>query len=222
MNISLDGRSMYPDLFQDDENGYSKDEVVNLIKRKLNVILKDLSDNSLSKDPPAAVFDIDETLILNQHDRNPGMEDGFTVHPAVQSIYRFLEDQPYFDKIPIFVVTARQKSQASAQYAYNQISHFYGNPNKNGKLVAPLEKLYMTPREHARDVSPALFKFLSRQRVIESGYTIVLNAGDNWSDLGQDELHDDWESKYPATDRHYLLEEAESTSLLSWKVPNRD
>ena len=43
----------------------------------------------------------------------------------------------------------------------------------------------MTPKEHARDVSPALFKFLSRQRVIESGYTIVLNAGDNWSDLGR-------------------------------------
>ena len=52
---------------------------------------------------PAAVFDIDETLILNLE------SDGFTVHEPVKRVYDFLQARG----VAIFVVTARRKSEAA-------------------------------------------------------------------------------------------------------------
>ena len=55
-------------------------------------------------DAPAAIFDIDETLILNVEDN------GYKVNKPVYDVVNFLQNQ----QVPIFVVTARRKSEASA------------------------------------------------------------------------------------------------------------
>lgn len=178
-----------------------------VVIQELKPILEGLKQD-LVANPPAAVFDIDETLILTNTD-----DDGFTVHPAVHKVYRFLRQE----KVPIFVVTARRKSEASAQYAINQLSNFY----------TELEDLYMVNAQHDDDESASVFKFKSRKRVIQKGYTIVLNAGDNWSDLGlmvkygSNKVHREWKGTYPDKTKHYLLHDAEATSRLSWKVPNK-
>jgi len=157
---------------------------------------------------PAAVFDIDETLILNVED------DGYKVHRPVYDVVQFLRKH----HVPVFVVTARRKSEASAAYAMEQLYTFYDE----------FDGLYMVNKEHDEDDSASIFKFRSRQRVMDKGYTIVLNAGDNWSDLGlmakneKHQVHTEWKTTYPSRKKHYLLENVEETSLLSWKVPNKD
>ena len=156
---------------------------------------------------PAAVFDIDETLILNLE------SDGFTVHEPVKRVYDFLQARG----VAIFVVTARRKSEASAKYAQDQIGTFYRG----------WKKLYMVNEEHNEDDSASIFKFECRQRVIDDGYTIILNCGDNWSDLGltveyKDNKYHRFKDDYPDRSKHYVLEDVEETSRISWKVPNKD
>ena len=159
-------------------------------------------------DAPAAIFDIDETLILNVED------DGYKVNRPVYDVVRFLQKK----NVPIFVVTARRKSKASAAYAIDQLCTFYSG----------LSGLYMVNKEHDDDDSASIFKFRSRRRVMHKGYTIVLNAGDNWSDLGlmtkykHHAVHETWKKDYPSRNHHYLLQMVEETSRLSWKVPNKD
>jgi predicted secreted acid phosphatase len=158
---------------------------------------------------PAAVFDIDETLILNVED------DGYKVHRPVYDVVQFLRKH----QVPIFVVTARRKSEASAVYAMEQLYTFYKDE---------FDGLYMVNKEHDEDDSASIFKFRSRQRVMDKGYTIVLNAGDNWSDLGlmakyeKHQVHAEWKTTHPSRKKHYLLKNVEETSMLSWKVPNKD
>ena len=156
---------------------------------------------------PAAVFDIDETLILNLEN------DGFTVHEPVKRVYDFLQARD----VAIFIVTARRKTMASADYAQKQIIKFYDG----------WKKLYMVNKKHNMEESASIFKFECRQRVIDDGYTIILNCGDNWSDIGLTVKHEDneyhrFKDKYPDRSKHYLLEDVEETSRISWKVPNKD
>ena len=156
---------------------------------------------------PAAVFDIDETLILNLEN------DGFTVHEPVKRVYDFLQARG----VAIFIVTARRKSEASADYAQEQIFKFYRG----------WKKLYMVNKKHNDDDSASIFKFECRQRIIDDGYTIILNCGDNWSDLGltveyKDNEYHRFKDDYPDRSKHYVLEDVEETSKISWKVPNKD
>ena len=84
-------------------------------------------------DAPAAIFDIDETLILNVEDN------GYKVNKPVYDVVNFLQNQ----QVPIFVVTARRKSEASAAYAIDQLCTFYSG----------LRGLYMVNKEHDEDDS---------------------------------------------------------------------
>ena len=146
---------------------------------------------------PAAVFDIDETLILN-HDNGT-----FSRNEPVFKVYNYLNARA----VPIFAVTARRQSNASSKYAKTQLKQFY--PSISG--------LYMVNKEHDDDGTAAIFKTECRERIKRKGFTIVLNCGDNWSDLANPELVKTFRKKYQDNTKSYLLRHDNS---MLWKLPN--
>lgn len=145
----------------------------------------------------AAVFDIDETLILNLEG------DEFQRNTPVWKVYNYLNGKG----VALYFVTARRKSEASIDYARHQVDTFY--PKNDG--------LYMVNKKHDEDSSASDFKFACRERIENKKQKrIVLNVGDNWSDLttNVEQCKERWTSR----ENSYVLEDG--NVLLSWKLPN--
>ena len=118
--------------------------------------------------PPAVVFDVDETLILNQ----PGDDEGFKPHPVGKALYQFAAKRA----VPAFIVTARGKSQWGRRYLEKQL-------RRAGYDLSNVKGVYMQPKGfHGMEDGGAAFKRQARARIGET-HTIVLNAGDRWGDV---------------------------------------
>lgn len=117
--------------------------------------------------PPCMVFDVDETLILN----NPNDDDTF----KVQQVGKTLFDYGAARNIPIFIVTARAKSKWAVNYLMKQL-------RKAGYDTSNIKGAYLQPRTYVdKGDGGAAFKKMARDK-IGADYTIVLNAGDRWGD----------------------------------------
>ena len=126
----------------------------------------------------AAVFDIDETTLSNWTQMNTcGFCDYRTqaqYYPSVNdpAIVPVLELFRLAEKLGVktFFITGRSEQQRAATVA-----------NLTGAGYAKWEQLIMRPNGNA---DPArVFKPAQRQTIVDSGYTIVLNIGDQASDL---------------------------------------
>jgi len=117
--------------------------------------------------PPAAVFDIDETLLRNRAD------DRVTVQPAGKQMFEWAAK----NNVAIFLLTARRKSPDAFAFAKKQLRALgYG-------LKGNVRKIYMVSRAYDGDKDAgARFKRTIRQRIAAS-HSIVLNAGDRWGDV---------------------------------------
>jgi predicted secreted acid phosphatase len=146
----------------------------------------------------AAVFDIDETLILNLEG------DKYQRNTPVWEVYNYLNAKG----VALYFVTARRKSEASIEYARSQAGTFYARD----------DGLYMVNEEYNEDPSASDFKLACRQRIEnKKDKRIVLNVGDNWSDLttNVEQCKERWTSRKDS----YVLEQV-PCAVLSWKLPN--
>ena len=117
---------------------------------------------------PVAVFDIDETLLINSRDDDAtqGIVDNKPGHALYDGVRK--------RNIPVYVVTAREKSTASFDFAVRQL-HSLG--------YTSFERLYLTPAQYRHDDDPSRFKADARARIeAQHGGKIVLCVGDQITD----------------------------------------
>lgn len=113
---------------------------------------------------PAAVFDVDATLLFN----NP-RDDTVTANKPVVEFMHTLRGKG----VDVFIVTARQKTNGAAVYLADQLERCG---------VHGYKKLYMNNKQFALEPDPSRFKIACRERIRDSGHTIVVNVGDKWTD----------------------------------------
>ncbi len=175
----------------------------------------------------AAVFDIDETLLLNIN------RERVRKNPATASVVTWLRDHG----VKLFAVTARLFTEASREYALQQLEAV-GHDDYDEDSIGLTFYNY-------DNFSRSWCKYRWRRKIMREGYEILLNVGDNFSDLfvlqeddpdilarlneinGQNLVHgidlNKLKRQYDGS-QEYLFEEDQTsqyrTSRLSWKLPN--
>lgn len=142
--------------------------------------LKDRIKNNPTHKKLAVVFDIDETLVsgYNSMKKNDfgeplpylkkelshGYEEGI---PATNDLYKFAKQ----NHVAIFLVTGRDDKLRT--HTMNNLQHLG---------LTGWTELYLKPvSDHNKSIVP--FKTAMRKKITEQGYDIVLNIGDQYSDL---------------------------------------
>lgn len=157
--------------------------------------------------PPAAVFDIDETLLINEEGTNL-----FRANKPVLKAARELHKAG----CTIFAVTARSESPATEIYARNQLK----------KLdCPPIERIYAFPPEREVEGTASQFKWDARKSIGET-HTVLLNTGDQCSDMFlMPPAASKSIAKYAAATfkphKTYLMVVNGDAAKLSVKLPNR-
>jgi predicted secreted acid phosphatase len=117
--------------------------------------------NEWPNSPLAVVFDIDDTAVSVNTQQ---------VMPEFKKVYDLARALNY----AIFFITARIDMNGNAQNTMQQL-----------KAVGftHIDGLFLMPQEYLSEPNFSMYKYRMRKHVINSGYNIVLNAGDAWHDL---------------------------------------
>ena len=154
------------------------------LEHQANVAIQLLKGSIASAKPEeklAIVFDIDETSLSNWAVET---HDDFGYIPAdsnmcialqcgrrIESTLRIFREAEK-DKVAIFFITGRPESQRADTKA-NLVAEGYDH----------WEDLNLRPEDHKKDQTVAQYKSGERARIVARGYRIVLNVGDQMSDL---------------------------------------
>jgi hypothetical protein len=123
-----------------------------------------------SNKPWCAVFDVDDTLIINHPDDDELCKFNPVVSPIVDLLHR--------QNIPMFIITARHGSKKSLCFLTQQLD----TCDEYDVETMFQKPLYMVTEEYAGRLSPGIFKYKARRQISEK-YNILLSAGDSWTDL---------------------------------------
>ena len=138
-----------------------KDNIYNNIVTRFNTEIYTNNSNKI----PCVVFDIDGTLIYENDIKD------YKDKP-ISSICKFA----YYlmkNNVTIFVITARD----------NSIKGNYKNTqNLLDKLQISYKELFLWDINYYKTVVD--FKSLSRKRIQDSGYSVIMSLGDNYWDYG--------------------------------------
>ena len=158
------------------------------------------------KKPPCVVFDVDATLILN----HPSKEDVFKTQKVGKALFQYAAQ----NNVPIYLLTARAKSQWSKNYLVKQLQ-------QSGYDMTKVKGIYMQAKAWIDNQDGgAVFKKAAREKIGQT-HTIVVNAGDRWSDVVTAHKSDALPNQVPYTDNIYVgIKPAESHTLYSMKFPD--
>ena len=95
------------------------------------------------------------------------------------------------DKVTVFFITGRPESQRADTEA-----------NLKAEGYDHWEELYLRPEDHPKDESVAQYKSGDRAKIVAKGYKIVLNVGDQMSDLA---LHPQADHSVKLPNPFYLI-----------------
>lgn len=135
------------------------DQYLNLIKTQSYI------NNNTTIAIPCVVFDLDDTLIL-QYNRKP-------IRPMIE-LYKFFISQ----NVPIFIITARALSYKKKTVRELQL---YGVSKCNSNTFG-YQDIYMKPDIIDLD-DKKYWKRDMRKSIIDSGYKIIFNIGDDDTDF---------------------------------------
>ena len=179
-----------------------------------------------SKKKWAAVFDIDETLLLNIN------RERVRKNPATAPVVTWLRNHG----VKLFAVTARSFTKGIREYSLQQLTAV-GHDDYDEDSIGLTYDNY-------EDFSRSWCKYRWRRKIMREGYEIILNAGDNFSDLfvlqehrldrlarldeinGQNLVNGidlkELERQYDGSQEYLFPEDRTQyrTSRLSWKLPN--
>jgi predicted secreted acid phosphatase len=154
------------------------------IERQTNIAIELLKQSIATEKPGekmALVLDIDETSLSNweveTHDDFGYIPTDanwcITLHcgTAIAGTLRLFHEAER-DKVAVFFITGRPESQRQDTVA-----------NLNAAGYDHWEGLYLRPEDHPKGQSVADFKSGERANIAGKGFTIVLNVGDQMSDL---------------------------------------
>lgn len=182
----------------------SPSKAVKTSKLILEELIASAKSNGLH---PVAVFDVDETLLLNHQER----ESRVAVNPPMKDLHDWLRSRG----VTIYVVTARRKTNWSRRFLDAQLEGL-GYP-------AP-EECYMVNRKYDANPSASLFKRDARRHISEKkGHKIVLNAGDQASDMMLVAPYSKANAKFMAKlseSEYHGIAHADGISALSLKLPS--
>jgi len=182
----------------------SPSKAVKTSKLILEELISSAESNGLH---PVAVFDVDETLLLN----NRETETRVAVNPPMKDLHDWLRSKG----VTIYVVTARRKTEWSRRFLDAQLEGI-GYP-------AP-EECYMVNREYDSNPSASLFKRDARQRIAEKrNHKVILNAGDQASDMMLVAPYSKPNATFMATlseSEYHGIAHADGVSALSLKLPS--
>jgi len=143
--------------------------------------LKESFASAKPGDKLAVVFDIDETALSNWavelHDDFgyiPADSNScivFRCGKAIPSTLRIFREAKK-DKVAVFFITGRPEGQR-ADTAANLQAEGYDS----------WEELYLRPEDRPKDQTVSQYKSGDRAKIVAKGYRIVLNVGDQMSDL---------------------------------------
>lgn len=168
-------------IFYHDSGQYDVDQQ-EVAQEAISFLRTRIEDNNRHKKPKklAVVFDIDETTLSNYEILKsinfafksdllePEIEKGQdpAINPTLK-LFNFAKD----NDVAVFFVTGRRERLRASTV-------------KNLKDVGYTEyvKLYMKPNDYRRG-SVIPYKSETRESIEREGYTIVVNIGDQWSDL---------------------------------------
>tara|TARA_R110000868_G_scaffold266583_1_gene525803 strand:+ start:12928 stop:13698 length:771 start_codon:yes stop_codon:yes gene_type:complete len=164
-------------IYYHDSGQYDRD-LTTVYTQATTYLAKHLHD---SKKRPAIVFDIDETtlsdwpmMIKTQFHNEPATMDKWineasatTIKPAL-ALYRYAQEQ----HVAVFFITGRAEHLRAATI---KNLHKGGYHNWAG--------LYLRPDGDRQQESVTEYKSHIRQAITQRGYHIVLNVGDQYSDL---------------------------------------
>ena len=154
------------------------------LERQADIAIRLLKQSMAAANPGeklALVLDIDETSLSNW---NVLMHDDFGDIPndlnwcitlrcekAIPSTLRIFHEAEA-DKVAVFFITGRPEGQR-ADTAANLKAEGYDR----------WQELHLRSEDHPKDQSVAQYKSSERAKIVANGYKIVLNVGDQMSDL---------------------------------------
>jgi predicted secreted acid phosphatase len=154
------------------------------LEKQADIALGFLKESVASAKPGerlAIVLDIDETALSNWavelHDDFgyiPADSNScvvFRCGKAISSTLRIFR-QAENDKVAVFFITGRPEGQR-ADTAANLQTEGYDS----------WEELYLRPEDHPKDQTVSQYKSGDRAKIVAKGYRIILNVGDQMSDL---------------------------------------
>lgn len=161
-------------------SGQYERDIEAVINDAISYLKVTLANKKLNGKKPAIVLDIDETALSN--------------FPAMRKLsfggtLKHIQDHEKMAKSPVINPTLRLYSFAKA----NRLAVFFISGRPKGECSATITNLrrvgysswhgiYLRPEKYLSD-SAAAFKIAMRKRLVEQGYTIVANIGDQYSDL---------------------------------------
>ena len=192
----------------------SPDEAVRHVQTIAHELIRICKD-STPPTQPLAIFDVDETLLLN----HPTNDDKVAANPPIKRLHDWLKRQG----VKIFVVTARRKGRWSRAFVDKQLKAI-GYP-------AP-QSVEMVNKEHDQQPSASRFKLNARERIAaKTGGRIILNAGDQASDMflvepaaraadaATAKRNTQFARRHLPADMYHGIENADGISALALKLP---
>lgn len=180
------------------------------MKRTMRCVERVLSECCVgATKPPAACFDIDETMLLN----HPDGGDRFRSNEPVKRAIERLDELG----VTLFAVTARTDGEDSQEYAREQLKRL-GFPE--------FEAIMCFPEEREGEGTASGFKADCRQEISRE-YNVLLNVGDQVSDMmrlppvdGASEAAPEFCKRHIRSKRVYGMTVPGDAAILSVKLPN--
>jgi 5'-nucleotidase (lipoprotein e(P4) family) len=164
--------------------------------------LRQRAANRGANEKLALILDIDETTLSNYQELSDADFEYVTTAfdawvkttqaPAIPGTLRIYKEAQRLG-VSIFFITGRSEKEREATETNLRQEKFYN--------VLP-EQLIMLPVEHGSQTIGE-FKAAERAKIVKQGFTLILNVGDQWSDLkGKPEA--EFSVKYP--DPYYFVQ----------------
>lgn len=142
-------------------------DVIELGKRVADIALDKLRYEHGDRYKPAAIFDVDDTLLLW------GEGDQISQHPVGGPLFQHMLHRG----VAVIILTARVKNEAAFRFLKKQLDRL-------GYPVNDVSMYFMLPREFdGRNDAGAHFKEAVRKQLAAEGFRFVLNCGDQWGDV---------------------------------------
>lgn len=167
--------------------------------RAIAFLGKRVASRKPNEKKPALVLDVDETALsnwaemdaanfeYNKEEFNAWIESAQA--PAIGGTLRLFEEARKLG-VAVFFLTGRPEAQRASTETNLRLRGFGG-----------WEKLIMRG-DHEKGMTALAYKSAQRKKIVAAGYRIVLNVGDQWSDL-KGEAPAEYSVKYP--DPFYLV-----------------
>lgn len=165
----------------------------------------------IDKNKHIVVFDIDETLFLNNDD-NDKVKPNHVVLTFCKKCIK--------QGIPVYLITARRDSDENRAWTKGQLKTV--GLHEESSARPGYKKLYMRPASYRSTHLISKFKKCCRKRIAQKeGKLIYVNVGDQWSDVFEFPNEKEFDNLVEADNRSYFIIQPVNEEYLMYSVKLR-